>query len=175
MQCNTNYTGSLDNFRYVNLNVLKHFQLIWPGIVTGLSDHTPGHSAILGAITLGARVIEKHFTDDNERAGPDHSFALNPVTWKNMIDASRELEYALGNGIKQIEENEAETKVIQRRAIRMAHDLSAGHTLTLDDFDFLRPCPANAISPMLSDDMIGRKLTKNVKRGEALTWDLLEL
>ena len=137
MQCNTNYTGSLDNFRYVNLNVLKHFQLIWPGIVTGLSDHTPGHSAILGAITLGARVIEKHFTDDNERAGPDHSFALNPVTWKNMIDASRELEYALGNGIKQIEENEAETKVIQRRAIRMAHDLSAGHTLTLDDFDFL--------------------------------------
>ena len=62
MQCNTNYTGSLENLKYVNLNVLKTYQHV-PELF-GLSDHTPGHATVLGAVTLGARVIEKHFTDD---------------------------------------------------------------------------------------------------------------
>ena len=51
----------------------------------GLSDHTPGHTTVLGAITLGAKIIEKHFTDDNERDGPDHKFSMNPKTWKEMV------------------------------------------------------------------------------------------
>ena len=57
----------------------------------GLSDHTQGHTAVLGAVALGASVIEKHFTDDNQRIGPDHSFAMNPNTWRNMVDAVGEL------------------------------------------------------------------------------------
>ena len=71
MQCNTNYTGNLENFAYVNLNVLKSFAVQYPGMVLGLSDHTPGHAAVLGAVAFGARIIEKHFTDDNSRTGPD--------------------------------------------------------------------------------------------------------
>ena len=80
MQCNTNYTGSFDNLKYVNLNVLKFYANLYPGMVLGLSDHTPGHTTVLGAIALGARVIEKHFTDDNDRIGPDHAFSMNPIT-----------------------------------------------------------------------------------------------
>src|SRR5581483_6809388 len=118
MQCNTNYTGSIENFRYVNLRVLNAFAQRWPGMPLGFSDHTPGHSAVLGAVMLGATVIEKHFTDDNGREGPDHGFALNPVTWRAMVDAVRELEYAMGDGVKRIEPNEEQTVVIQRRALR---------------------------------------------------------
>ena len=66
MQCNTNYTAEIENFKYINLNVLKTFKSLFPEIVLGLSDHTPGHTTVLGAITLGARVIEKHFTDNTK-------------------------------------------------------------------------------------------------------------
>ena len=69
MQCNTNYTASLENFRYIHLNVLRTYATMFPSVVLGLSDHTPGHATVLGAVALGARVIEKHFTDDNRREG----------------------------------------------------------------------------------------------------------
>ncbi|CAM5563666.1 N-acetylneuraminate synthase OS=Lysinibacillus sphaericus OX=1421 GN=LS41612_19545 PE=4 SV=1 [Lysinibacillus sphaericus] len=61
MQCNTNYTGNIENFKYINLNVLKTYNTMYPNMILGLSDHTPGHATVLGAITLGARVIEKHY------------------------------------------------------------------------------------------------------------------
>ena len=115
MQCNTNYTGDKKNINYVNLNVLKQYKKIFPKVVLGLSDHTFGHASVLGAVTLGARVIEKHFTDDNKRIGPDHYFAMNPKTWKTMVEKTRELELALGDGLKRIEKNELTTVVIQRR------------------------------------------------------------
>ena len=78
MQCNTNYTASTENFKYINLNVLKKYEEKYPNVILGLSDHTKGFSTVLGAIALGAVVIEKHFTDDNDREGPDHKFAMNP-------------------------------------------------------------------------------------------------
>ena len=106
MQCNTNYTASLDNFGYVNLRVLQAYALHWPGLPLGLSDHTPGHATVLGAVTLGARVIEKHFTDDVTRKGPDHPFSMTPPAWRDMVDRTRELEYALGDGVKRVEGNE---------------------------------------------------------------------
>ena len=84
----------------------------------GLSDHTFGNNSVLGSIALGARVIEKHFTDNNNRSGPDHKFSMNPNTWKKMIIESRILEKSLGDGNKKIELNERESSVIQRRSIR---------------------------------------------------------
>ena len=83
MQCNTNYTNSPNNLNYINLNALKQFKGIFKDkVILGLSDHTAGHSSVLGGISFGARVVEKHFTDDNDREGPDHKFSLNPVDWK---------------------------------------------------------------------------------------------
>ena len=173
LQCNTNYTGSLENFGYVNLNVLRTFAQRWPGLPLGLSDHTPGHSAVLGAVALGACVIEKHFTDDNSRTGPDHDFALNPTTWRAMVDATRELELAMGDGVKRVEGNEAETIVIQRRALRAATDLSAGTTLTNEHLEALRPCPAGAVSPDRIDEVLGKSLTRDLARGSEVVWDAI--
>ena len=108
MQCNTNYTGSLENFKYCNLNVLQNFKELYPDVTLGLSDHTPGHATVLGALALGATVFEKHFTDDNDREGPDHSFAMNPRSWSEMVERSTELWQALGDGRKIIEGNETD-------------------------------------------------------------------
>ncbi|EDZ43489.1 sialic acid synthase NeuB, putative [Rhodobacteraceae bacterium HTCC2083] len=174
MQCNTNYTGSLENFKFVNLNVLRSFAVRYPNMILGLSDHTPGHSAVVGAVTLGARVIEKHFTDDNARVGPDHSFALNPVTWRDMVDATREVEYSLGSGVKQLEDNEDETIVVQRRSIRLKAALPAGHVLTADDLECLRPCPLDAIDPRHWDAVLGKSLKQAKTDGEHLVWADLE-
>ena len=78
MHCNTNYTGSLENLKYINLTALNQYRLEFPNVTLGLSDHTPGHSSVLGAICFGARAIEKHFTDDISRSGPDHPFFYVP-------------------------------------------------------------------------------------------------
>ena len=97
MQCNTNYTADKKNFNYINLNVLKTYKKLFPNVILGLSDHTHGHETVLGSIALGARVIEKHFTDNNNKLGPDHKFSMNPRTWKEMIEASRNLENSMGS------------------------------------------------------------------------------
>jgi N-acetylneuraminate synthase len=139
MQCNTNYTASIDNLRHVHLNVLKTYATLFPDVVLGLSDHTPGHATVLGAVTLGARVVEKHFTDDTTRPGPDHKFSMDPRTWRDMVDRTRELESALGSPVKRVAENERETVVIQRRGIRTNRDLPAGHRIQREDLAVLRP------------------------------------
>lgn len=168
MQCNTNYTADLKNMKFVNLNVLNTFKKEFPGIILGLSDHTYGHSAVLGAVTLGARVIEKHFTDDNSRQGPDHKFAMNPATWKEMTDRTRELESALGDGVKRIETNESDTVIVQRRSIRLTADKKSGELITENDIEFLRPAPQDAYLPYQKEFVIGKILQKNKEKGDCI-------
>jgi N-acetylneuraminate synthase len=144
MQCNTNYTVNNENFKYINLNVLKTYSSMYPNITLGLSDHTLGCETVLGAIALGATFIEKHFTDDNTRKGPDHKFSMNPNTWKQMVNSARLLENALGGSIKRIEHNEIETSILQRRSIWVNKDLKKGHVITEDDIYYVRPCPKDA-------------------------------
>ena len=167
-QCNTNYTGDIENFRYVNLNVLKQFSLSFPEAILGLSDHTPGHAAVLGAVALGAKVIEKHFTDDNDRIGPDHKFALNPVSWRDMVDRTRELELAMGDGIKRIELNETNTFIVQRRAICAGKDLKQGHVIQKTDLKYLRPCSSDAFMPYQEKDIIGKKLLTDLQKDQTI-------
>ncbi len=173
MQCNTNYTASLENFRYIQLNVLKTYAAMYPDMVLGLSDHTPGHATVLGAVTLGARMIEKHFTDDNGREGPDHKFAMNPKTWREMVDRTRELELALGQGVKRVEENEQDTVVVQRRCVRATRPLHPGMRLTRVDLDVLRPAPRDAVAADQLERIVGLTVSRAVERGEALRWDNL--
>ena len=169
MQCNTNYTASLENFKYIELNVLKEYRKKYPDIILGLSDHTPGHSTVLGSIALGAKVIEKHFTDDNDREGLDHKFSMNPRSWRDMVDRSRELEYALGTGIKKIMDNEKESVVVQRRGLCASHDLEVGRIITSDDLIALRPCINNGIEPYKMQQLIGKKTNCKVVSGENIT------
>ena len=168
MQCNTNYTGNLENFKYINLNVLKLYKVLFPEIILGLSDHTPGHSTVLGAISLGARVVEKHFTDDMDREGPDHSFSMDSKSWREMVLRSKELEMALGEDIKKIEKNEIETSVLQRRSLRSTKDLSAGSMISKEDFQPLRPCPNDALPLGNIEKIRGKKLVRDIKVGDYL-------
>lgn len=170
MQCNTNYTASSENFKYIQLNVLKSYAQLFPNAILGLSDHTLGHSTVLGAVALGAKVIEKHFTDNNNLEGPDHKFSMNPVTWREMIDRTRELEFALGDCIKKIEDNELETSVLQRRCLRATRDIKADEVITDDMFEPLRPAPKGTVLPFEKEKIIGKKVNKQINHGSSINW-----
>ena len=170
MQCNTNYTASLDNFRHLNLNVLKSYAVMFPDVILGLSDHTPGHSSTLGAIALGARVIEKHFTDDVTREGPDHAFSMDPASWRDMVDRSRELESALGSTLKEVAPNESDTVIVQRRAVRARVDLPAGHVITRGDLTVLRPATVGAVGAAFVEDLVGRTTNRALETAETISW-----
>jgi sialic acid synthase SpsE len=174
MQCNTNYTGSIENFKSIHLNVLRGYRELFPDVVLGLSDHTRGHSTALGAVALGARVIEKHFTDDVGREGPDHPFSMTPHTWREMVARTRELELALGDADKRVADNEYDTVVLQRRCLRAATELEVGRAVTRHDIDVLRPAPADAIPPYEMNGVIGRRLRVSLRRGDYLRWTILE-
>ena len=166
MQCNTNYTGGEDNFDFINLKVLETFKLKFPQVVLGLSDHSQGYIAVLGAVALGARAIEKHFTDDTARSGPDHGFSLDPKTWREMVDATRILERSLGDGIKRVEENEIEARIVQRRAYRYLNNFEIGHVVLEADLIALRPCPPDGLTPFEIEKIIGHKINQNVERDQ---------
>jgi sialic acid synthase SpsE len=170
MQCNTNYTASLENFKYIQLNVLKVYSEMYPCLILGLSDHTIGHATVLGAVALGARIIEKHITNDVNRVGPDHAFSMDARTWREMVDRTRELENALGVGIKKVEANEQETVILQRRAIRTAFNLAAGTVLSSEHLTLLRPCPEDGIPPYRLDELIGKRVMHDVCAGDHLRW-----
>lgn len=166
MQCNTNYTANIDNYHFINLNVLNTYKENFPNAVLGISDHTFGCETVLGAIALGARVIEKHFTDDNNREGPDHHFAMNPTTWRNMVDSSLKVFNALGDGIKKIEDNEKQTAVVQRRSLHYVRDIRAGEVLKKEDIFPLRPICKDGIQPYDENIIIGKKLIKDVSSND---------
>lgn len=171
MQCNTNYTASNENYKYINLNVLKTYSKRYPDVILGLSDHTLGHTTILGAYSLGARVFEKHFTDDNSRKGPDHKFSMNPNTWREMVAETMKLHYALGDGIKRVEKNEYDTCVVQRRALYYQRNLKAGDVISKEDLFPLRPAPNGAVMPYELDKIIGKTLIKNVLSDNVVFWE----
>jgi sialic acid synthase SpsE len=173
MQCNTNYTASLENFRHIHLRVLQTYRTMFPSVVLGLSDHTPKHATVLGAVALGARVIEKHFTDDNRREGPDHPFSMTPSSWREMVDRTRELEYALGSSRKFVAENEQDTVVVQRRCLRTSQDLKAGTALKREMLEALRPAPRDAVMPFDLERVVDRKLLRDLPQGEYLRWTFL--
>lgn len=170
MQCNTNYTASPANYDHLHLNVLKTYAAMFPDVILGLSDHTHALAPVIGAVTLGARVIERHFTDDNNREGPDHKFAMNPETWAKMVEETRLLERAMGSADKFIADNERDTAIVQRRCLRAARDIKAGEIFTRDMIDVLRPATLGAIKPDQINNVIGTKALHDFKYGQELRW-----
>jgi N-acetylneuraminate synthase len=123
----------------------------------------------LGAVALGATVFEKHFTDDNDREGPDHKFAMNPTTWREMVDNANQLYAAMGDGIKRIEENERNSIIVQQRCLRATRDLKAGEMIAKTDLEALRPIPTDGLQPYKIDELIGKTLTKDLSNGNHIT------
>jgi N-acetylneuraminate synthase len=171
MQCNTNYSANSKNLEYLNLNVIKTYQKKFgDSVILGLSDHTFGHISVLGAVALGARVVEKHFTDDNSRIGPDHNFSINPNTWKDMVDATRKLEKTFGDGIKKIEKNEKKSIIVQRRSIRAKIHIHKNSIIKKNMLTFLRPMTKRGFAPYELYKILNKKTKTNIKNQEELTW-----
>ncbi len=173
LQCNTNYTANSSNFSHIQLNVINEYRKYYPRIITGLSDHMPGHVPVLGAVALGAKVIEKHFTDSVDRPGPDHAFSMTPSTFKEMVLRTRELENSLGDGHKKVEKNELETVVLQQRSVYASKNLKLGERIKMSDLKVLRPCLKGGIKPFEMQNLIGKILNRDIVSGESIRWECI--
>ena len=173
-QCNTNYTASPKNYDHLHLNVLKTYAAMYPDVVLGLSDHTHSPAVAVAAVALGARVVERHFTDSNDREGPDHKFALNPDTWAEMVEQVRILERAMGSPAKRIADNEKDTYIVQRRCLRAAREIKQGEKITADMVELLRPATPHALMAWDLDKVVSMKARKDLPFGKDLQWTDLE-
>lgn len=165
MQCITNYPSK---FESANIKVLNTYKEAF-GAVLGYSDHTPGDVVPLGAVTLGAKVIEKHFTFDRTLPGPDHPHSMEPQEFADMIKRIRDLEKALGSSRKEVVEEESETVIVQRRGLTAARALAKGTLLKKSDIVELRP--ALGIPPKHKNDIVGKRVARALKIGSPIRWE----
>jgi N,N'-diacetyllegionaminate synthase len=125
----------------------------------GYSDHTQGIEIPVAAVALGARVIEKHFTLDRTLPGPDHQASLEPHELKAMVDAIRNVELALGDGVKRPSSSELKNKPIARKSIVAIRAIRAGESFSTDNIGTKRP--GTGISPMRWDEVMGRSAPRD--------------
>ena len=155
------------NLKEVNLRALTLMEEVFPYPI-GLSDHTLGKLVPLGAVALGAKVVEKHFTLDRTLPGPDHPFALEPAELKEMVREIRSLEKALGKKLKRPVKREAKMRIEARRGIYAQVDIPKDTTITKKMLKIVRP--AKGIEPKDYDLVLGRKARMNIKEGEEIRW-----
>jgi len=169
LHCLAQYPAPMDE---VNLATIPAFQSIFPDAVIGFSDHTIGITAALGAVALGAKIIEKHITYDQDAAGPDHWFSSSPQEFKDLCREVRRLEVAIGGvrtGILPSEVRERETSV---RSLVLKHGLRAGDVITGDVLSTKRP--GHGIDPYDADKIIGIAVPRALAAGSVLTWEALK-
>lgn len=169
LQCITNYPARFEN---ANIRAMKAMGDLFD-VPVGYSDHTQGIVVPLGAVALGASVIEKHLTDDKTRIGPDHPFAMETKEFKSMVDNIGILEKALGTPTKDLYGDEKETVLLQRRCLRAAQTIQQGTRITEDMIAVLRPMAIDGLEPEYKKVIIGRKLKGDIKRGDSFTWNMI--
>jgi sialic acid synthase SpsE len=141
------------------------------GIPVGFSDHSPGVAAAVAAVTLGACVIEKHFTVDRSLPGPDHAFALEPVELTEMVRAIRNVEAALGTGEKRRAPSEDEYYRIARRSLFAAVRIPKGAVIERSMIAVLRP--GTGLAPRYLDVVVGRRALQDIEANQPMTWDVI--
>ncbi len=166
LHCVVNYPPP---FADLNLRAIETMRQAF-GVPVGWSDHTPGWLAPVVATTLGAAVIEKHFTTDRSRPGPDHRFALEPDELTTMVRAIRDTESSLGNGIKRRPPSEDDLYVTARRSLFAARSIEAGAVLGEDDITILRPGTGLEVRDL--PKVLGRTARRRIERHEPLTWEM---
>lgn len=150
LHCTTEYPTPM---REVNLRAMQSIQKAF-GVAVGYSDHTVGIEVAIAAVAMGASVIEKHFTIDRNLAGPDHKASLEPNELKSMVTSIRNIEFALGDGVKRITPSEAKNKPIARKSLVAKCAISRGDVFTAENLAVKRP--GSGVSPMRWDEVIGR-------------------
>jgi N-acetylneuraminate synthase len=163
LHCNTEYPTPMQD---VNLLAMKTIQSEL-GVKVGYSDHTLGIEVPIAAVALGAVLIEKHFTLDRNMVGPDHLASLTPDELKQMVTSIRNIESAIsGNGVKEASESEKKNIAIVRKSLHYSTDLIKGDIIEKKHFSILRP--GSGISPMMYEEVIGKKLSINVFKNDII-------
>jgi N-acetylneuraminate synthase len=165
LHCNTDYPSPYEDVNLLAMITIKNAF----GVRVGYSDHTPGIEVPIAAVALGAEVIEKHFTLDKKMAGPDHLASLNPKELREMIIAIRNIEIALGSGRKIPTPSESKNLNIARRSIHLLNNIQEG--TILNEAHLIMKRPGNGISPVLINNIIGKKLKKSFPKDHMLTFD----
>lgn len=162
LHCNTEYpTPMID----VNLKAMETLRSAF-GTKVGYSDHTKGIEVPIAAVAMGATVIEKHFTLDKSLPGPDHVASLDPVELKTMVDAIRNIEFAIGTPGKRVSHSERKNLIIARKSIIAARDIKTGEIFTEENLTVKRP--GNGVSPMKWDEVIGHKAIRDFREDELI-------
>lgn len=162
LHCNTEYPTPFED---VNLNALKTLKEAFK-LEVGYSDHTEGIVASLGAVALGAVVIEKHFTLDKTMEGPDHRASLEFEELKALCKGIRELEKALGSGIKKASKSEAKNKIIARKSLVAKREIQKGEKFSIENLTTKRP--GSGISAMRYEKYLGKRALKTYKKDELI-------
>lgn len=164
LHCNTEYPTPMAD---VNLHAMTTLGVAL-ALPVGYSDHTAGIEVAIAAVTLGACVIEKHFTLDRTMAGPDHAASLEPDELHHMVRAIRNVEFALaGDGVKRPSASEFKNRAIARRSIVAARPIATGETFTDDNLAAKRP--GTGLSPMLWDSVVGQRAPRDFAPDEPVT------
>lgn len=167
LHCTSNYPAKYGDINLMAMETLrKEFNL-----PVGYSDHTEGIEVPIAAVAMGACVIEKHFTLDKDLPGPDHKASLEPDEFGKMVKHIKNIEKAVGNGVKKPREYEAEIKKIARKSVVTARDIPKGATITWDMLAIKRP--GTGIEPMSLGRLVGRHVKRAVKKDRVLTWGLI--
>lgn len=162
LHCNTQYPTPYEHVNLRAMNTIKEKT----GKEVGYSDHTQGVEISIAAVALGATVIEKHFTLDKNMEGPDHKASLNPRELKTMVSSIRNLEMAMGSGIKEPSPSEQANLLIARKSIVASKEIKKGEVFTVENTSTKRP--GNGISPMKWHEVIGKKAICDFKEDELI-------
>ena len=162
LHCTTEYPAPFED---VNLNAMKVMGQAF-GTEFGYSDHTSGNTVAVAAVALGAKVIEKHFTLDKTMQGPDHAASIEPQELSELVKQIRNLEAALGDGLKKISASEKKNLAIVRKSIVAAKNIKRGELFTEDNLTIKRP--GTGISPMKIDEIKGTKATMDFSVNELI-------
>lgn len=162
LHCTTEYPTPFED---VNLNAMKTLGQAF-NLPVGYSDHTKGIEVAIAAVAMGATVIEKHFTLDKNMEGPDHKASLEPHELKSLVDSIRNIETALGDGVKRVSKSEEKNVEIVRKSIVAKTDIKKGEVFSEDNITTKRP--GSGISPMKWYDVLGAKAEKNYSEDDLI-------
>lgn len=165
LHCTTNYPCPYEE---VNLRAMLTLGAAFK-IPVGYSDHTLGIEIPIAAVAMGAKIIEKHFTLDRQLPGPDHKASLEPAEMALMVRSIRNVEAALGNGIKRPNASEFETMTVARKSLVALRSMKAGEVVTVDDIAIKRP--GDGLEPSFMQIIVGKKLIKAISQDSLFTWE----
>ena len=165
LHCTTNYPTPYEE---VNLKAMQTLAAAFK-LPVGYSDHTLGIEIPVAAVAMGAKIIEKHFTLDKNLPGPDHKASLEPDELKKMVKAIRNIEIALGDGIKRPNKSEIEIMKVSRRSLIATKDIKAGEIIKESDIAIKRP--GTGILPKFKGIVMGMKLVNDIRQDEPFRWE----